>query len=123
MFENKIFTVLKSNISESGEISGRIKLNPYHEVFKGHFPNNPVLPGVVSIQIVLEFFSKVLNTNHTIIEAQNIKFLKIIDPQIHRELNIIIKYSPLNSETYKITAEIVNEDSSFFKFSGKYLKK
>lgn len=123
MFENKIFTVLKSNISESGEISGRIKLNPNHEVFKGHFPNNPVLPGVVSIQIVLEFFSKVLNTNHTIIEAQNIKFLKIIDPQIHRELNIIIKYSPLNSETYKITAEIVNEDSSFFKFSGKYLKK
>lgn len=29
-----------------------IDINPAHEVFKGHFPDNPVMPGVCMMQII-----------------------------------------------------------------------
>ncbi len=35
-------------------LTSRIKLYKEHEIFKGHFPGNPVMPGVCMIQIIKE---------------------------------------------------------------------
>jgi 3-hydroxyacyl-[acyl-carrier-protein] dehydratase len=49
-----------------------IKLsNDSHPIFKAHFPNNPILPGFV----MMEIFSEVLN-----IEIKEIKKVKFFNP-------------------------------------------
>ena len=44
-------------------IEAKIELNASHQIFDGHFPNNPITPGVIQLQIVkelLEFHLKIM---------------------------------------------------------------
>ncbi len=120
MFHTTLFTILEKDNSMPGEVTGRIKLNENHDVFKGHFPDNPVLPGVITIQIVLEFFANVMDKEFMVAEAKNIKFLKIIQPHINSELSITLKFVYLEEKKLKITATVFYGDDIFFKFSGIY---
>ncbi len=76
----------------SSEISADIHLNKDHEIFKGHFPGNPVMPGVCMIQIIKELTEKVLEKNLFLSVSSNIKFMAIINPEINPDLNIKIDY-------------------------------
>jgi len=40
------------------QLKAEIFINKEHEIFKGHFPNNPVMPGVCMIQIIKELTEK-----------------------------------------------------------------
>ena len=37
-----------------GKYICRITLNPAHPIFAGHFPGNPITPGVCMLQIIKE---------------------------------------------------------------------
>lgn len=76
----------------SSEICADIYVNKDHEIFKGHFPGNPVMPGVCMIQIIKELTEKVLEKNLFLSVSSNIKFMAIINPEINPDLNIKIDY-------------------------------
>jgi len=40
------------------QLSAQIRLNPNHEVYRGHFPQQAVVPGVVQLQIVKELLEQ-----------------------------------------------------------------
>jgi 3-hydroxyacyl-[acyl-carrier-protein] dehydratase len=53
LFLNKLYSV-----EEKRKNMIKVRLNPNHEIFAGHFPNNPVLPGVCVLQIVKEILQR-----------------------------------------------------------------
>lgn len=57
-----------------------VHLNPAHPVFAGHFPNNPVAPGVCMMQILKELIEKILQKTLFLIHASNVKFTALINP-------------------------------------------
>lgn len=118
MFENKIFEILSVDFPAENEAAARINILSNHEIFKGHFPDNPVLPGVVSIQIISDFFAHITSQNYFLSEASNVKFLKIIQVQNNVQLSVKVKFSPFADKKYKVSAEIFNENDIFLKFSG-----
>ncbi len=63
-----------------GEVIGHITLNPNHELFKGHFPEQPVVPGVMQLQIIKEILEEVQNRRLTIRKIKQIKYLTPIIP-------------------------------------------
>ena len=58
MLKDSLYRIL--NISgENNAIEAIIELDEHHDIFKGHFPGQPVLPGVCMLQItkeILEIF-------------------------------------------------------------------
>ena len=62
-------------------ISAKIKLNPKHEIFKGHFPGKPIMPGVCMIQIIKELTERSLDQELFLSVAANVKFMAIINPK------------------------------------------
>ena len=44
----------KTISSDHNKLITRIKLNKDHDIYNGHFPNNPIIPGVIIIQIIKE---------------------------------------------------------------------
>ena len=85
----KDFYTVKS-IQQTGDLEYliEISLNASHEIFKGHFPANPVTPGVCTMQIVkdlTEFFS---NEKLLLSSASNVKFMAIINPETDPELQL-----------------------------------
>lgn len=96
------YSVKEFNFTDS-QIKSIIELNPEHDVFKGHFPNNPVTPGVCMLQILKELTEQATNTNLFIKECSNVKFMALINPEVNPVLVISIDINPLE-ENFKIKA-------------------
>ena len=74
------YTLESSEKSENGSFVAKIKLNPDHEIFEGHFPGNPVTPGVCMMQIVKDLTENFTNSKLFLKSASNVKFMAIINP-------------------------------------------
>ena len=77
-----------------------IKINDKHPVFKGHFPDNPVMPGVCMMQIIKELTESVLNVKLFMEKCSNVKFMALINPEensnLFLELKIVVNDGKVN---------------------------
>lgn len=96
------YSVKEFNFTDN-QLKSIIELNPEHDVFKGHFPNNPVTPGVCMLQILKELSEQATNTNLFIKECSNVKFMALINPEVNAVLAITIDINKLE-ENFKIKA-------------------
>jgi len=96
-------------------------VNASHEIFKGHFPEVPVLPGVCMVQCIKELIETVYNVQSSIEKADMIKFLSMLNPlesnRMHAE--IIIRDKTESQITFQATLK--NEDHFLLKYSGNLL--
>ncbi|MBU2649051.1 hypothetical protein KKI24_30365 [bacterium] len=97
-----------------------ITLNPDHPVFQGHFPGNPVTPGVCLIQMLKEIVSDHLQQTVLLTEARQIKFLNILVPDRAVELDLEMTLEPSGSTGVTVKAEITHAKTTYFKFSGRF---
>ncbi len=92
-------------VIQKEEFSYKIKLtSKEHPVFKAHFPNNPILPGFLQIDIIENLFSKKLK------KIKKTKFMGLILPEDEIEIkHHTSKYQvTIYKENKKIT-ELVYE--------------
>ena len=67
-----------------------ITINKNHDVFKGHFPGNPVTPGVCMMQIIKELTEQVVQKKLFMESASNVKFMAIINPENTPDLDLTL---------------------------------
>lgn len=94
-----------------------ITLNPVHDIFKGHFPGNPVVPGVCMMQMIKEVLEDHLDKKLQLVKADNIKFLSFIDPNQHGQVGLEVKVN-IVEEQVKADAQLLNDGIVFLKFKG-----
>jgi 3-hydroxyacyl-[acyl-carrier-protein] dehydratase len=122
MFLNDFFSIRKLTKILDNEILAEIMINADHAIFEGHFPGNPIVPGVVSIQMISDILSKHLHIKLITTEAKSIKFTSMIRPQTDSELSVRIKYDCITEHSYKVIAEIFSKETVFTKFNGTFSK-
>ena len=81
VFLNELYTISNSN-QNNGNAVFNIKLNPGHFIYKAHFPNEPITPGVCIIQIALELLELYLKRSLQISQVKNVKFLSVMSPKV-----------------------------------------
>jgi len=74
------YTLESHEKAENGSFTAHISLNKDHDIFKGHFPGNPVTPGVCMMQIVKELTEEFTGKKLFLKSASNVKFMAIINP-------------------------------------------
>jgi len=111
---------LNINKSTAEDILASVSLNADHELFKGHFPTQPVLPGACMIQIQKHIIEEANQYKVTFIAASNIKFLSVVDPQIHKVIIFTIRIKRLADELIAVDASLTAEEKVSMKFSGTY---
>ena len=88
-FLNTLYSIENIHKENNAEkITVRIAIDPLHEVFTGHFPGNPVLPGACTIQIIKELVESVTGKDLMLAGAGNIKYLSFINPEKNKILDI-----------------------------------
>jgi len=87
--------------TENGNYIAQINLNKDHDIFKGHFPGNPVTPGVCMMQIVKELTEEFTGKKLFLKSASNVKFMAIINPFETPELTLQLDISE-NGEEVKV---------------------
>lgn len=103
-----------------GENMGDIKveINAAHDLFKAHFPQFPVFPGAVMVDMVKELFESMLQKKLSFKKVSVIKFLKIISPNQNKFLNIHLSWK--GEHEFTLTAEITSEGNTHFKMMAVY---
>ena len=110
------YSELSSTFSEQNQnsFSSEIELNPEHEIFKGHFEQMPVAPGVCLVQIVKEIVMDKFQINLQLSEGKNIKYLALIVPTQNK--NFVIDFTVYPTENgLNISANYTNNGTSFTK--------
>lgn len=103
---------------DAGPATFRIAINPGHEIFMGHFPGNPVLPGACTIQIIKELAEEATGRRLMLSEAQNIKYLSFINPELNRILDIDIQIKEKDTGLLSCNASVHYEGTVFCSFKG-----
>lgn len=94
-----------------------LQLSGEHDIFKGHFPGQPVVPGACMLQIVKEILSAGLNTDFHLKKADNLKFIAPVDPRVTDDLQLKITYKTLDTGL-QVNASMSANEVVCFKMQG-----
>lgn len=103
MLKEPLFKISSLTRSENS-VSAVLEIDQFNEIFGGHFPDQPVVPGACMLQIIKEVLADALNSPLRLVKADNIKFLSLVTPSA-RSLQLQIGYS-LTETNIKVNANI-----------------
>ena len=111
MLEHELYTII--------EITGnavRIRVNSESAIFRGHFPGNPITPGVCQVGIIGELAGKICGVSLVLREVKALKFVAILRPS---DGEVVVKFDKLDEDGGVVIAKgsVVSDDQVFTKFS------
>lgn len=84
------YTITKLTQTEKGKYNCNILLNEKHPIFKGHFPDNPITPGVCMLQIIKNLTEEITQKKLFLSKTSNVKFMALINPETNPKLDLIL---------------------------------
>lgn len=120
MLQNDFFTLSNLEI-EGSAIKADLVINAGHRIFEGHFPGQPVVPGVCMMQMVKEIVEQVIGRKTNLIKANEMKFLAIIDPLKNNVISAILNYSIEENGNLIVSATFFKDELIHYKFKGQFV--
>lgn len=116
MQRGPLFKIL-SIVHQDDTVKADLKIERGNEIFKGHFPDQPVVPGASMLQAVKDVLEKALNQSLRLKKADNIKFLLLVEPGITHVLQLNLTYK-LVDDQINITANLMAGEVVCMKLQG-----
>lgn len=118
MILKDFYTVL--NTKNTGDLYlTTLKVSKDHKIYKGHFPNRPVTPGVVLMQLFKEEAERILDRKLQLVRAENVKFIAVFDPNVSEELQLECQLEE-NGEFIKLKGVAKSDPGIVLKISCLY---
>lgn len=83
----------------------RVVLNPLHPLYSGHFPQQPVVPGVCLLQMMKECLEKIYRKPLQYRQIASCKFLSAINPNETPELTFAFSIKSHEADELHVQAE------------------
>ncbi|MDR6301665.1 hypothetical protein [Mesonia maritima] len=108
-----LYVIKSRNYSEDrGEAI--LKLTAKHQIFDGHFPEKPILPGVILVHFFKKEAEHFFQEKLQISKLSHVKFLKTIEPTLVSELQLDSTFRKID-QTYEITGKVVSQKEVYAK--------
>ena len=99
---------------EDGSVVYNVSLNTTHDVYKGHFPERPITPGVCNIQMIKELAEDATGRLLTLTAIDRCRLTAMVTPDGSPVLSIKVKVD----DNTKLSATIFNGDTTYMTLSG-----
>lgn len=96
-----------------------VKLNPDCEVYKGHFPDMPVSPGVCNIQMIKECCCEIAGKELFLGTISQCKFSSLVTPSANPDLQVSILMTESNG-AYAVRASISDGQTLFMDMKAEF---
>src|SRR6187549_3371631 len=93
---------------EPNSFSCKVAFNTQQDIFKGHFPGQPVVPGVGMMEMVKELLEQQTDKMLWLRNAGIVKFLQLITPDVQPVVNVSWQK---DGPSYNVNASFKNEAS------------
>lgn len=116
MFQDNLFSIVSENTTDN-QADYTVRLNNNHPIYKGHFPNEAITPGVCVIQMAVDLFSHTMQQAHHLVKAKNVKFLQIIRPNEHPEIHYRLTWEKTEDKLFAVKVLVDDGAVTFSKMS------
>jgi 3-hydroxyacyl-[acyl-carrier-protein] dehydratase len=122
LLSGDFFTITSFTYDEETpeKLEAKVNIHADHSIFAGHFPGNPVVPGVCIIQMIKETLSQHFCKELILVRADEVKFLNIINPLLDPDIEMEFKLKHPGDELVHANVIIKNDDKVFMKFRGSF---
>lgn len=95
----------------------RIRLLPDNPVYRGHFPSNPVSPGVCNIRTIQECACRVAGERLFIATIKRCRLTALVSPAICPELDVEVRLSPADTG-FTVEARMTEAGVTYVEYTG-----
>ncbi|MBP5456316.1 MAG: hypothetical protein J6Y37_07430 [Paludibacteraceae bacterium] len=120
MLKDKFFSI-KERTQDEGTYKFAILLNKDHQVYEGHFPAMPVVPGVCTLQMTKECAEEVIGEKLRYTEISNCKFSAMIVPTQTQEVEVALTIQP-EAEMFVVKATVKTQEANFLTLKATLIK-
>ena len=116
LLENRFYKILSKDTSGM-EGAFRVAILPDCNVYDGHFPGDPVCPGVCNIETIKECAMVLLDKPLRIKTIKQCRLTAIATPAVCPEVMVTVNATE-SGEGYTVTATIADEKQTYMQFKG-----
>lgn len=103
--ENNFYTINNIEQKSDDAFAVEVTILPEHQIYEGHFPQQPVVPGVCTLTIIRECIGNILSKEVSFSSIKECKYVSALIPQ--EDLRIMINLTISES---KVTALVERVD-------------
>ena len=116
ILKDDFFTIENQN-NDGDNAEFCIKLNQEHYIYKAHFPNNPITPGVCIVQMVKEVYSHIIRKKLFLNKIKNLKFNYPIIPTKNEYVTMKINRTLEEEGVHNLKVEFRDSETLFSKMN------
>lgn len=118
MLENKLYLIEHKEVNGE-KITFTIRQNKSNEIFKAHFPGNPITPETCLIEIARELCEKHIGKSLKIRFLKSVKFFNIITPIANEFLKFDISLFSADDNVFYAKIRILADENVYTKIKFK----
>lgn len=119
LLENTYYKVIHTD-GEGLNAVFRIAILPDCEVYRGHFPGNPVCPGVCNIQTIKECAMRLTGRKLFISTIRQCRLTAVASPSVCPEVDVTINASPTD-KGFTVAAKISDTERVYMDYKGEMI--
>ncbi len=117
---NGLFELIHKEENTPDDLLYKVKSVNEHPVYKGHFPDMPVTPGVCQMMLIKKCLEQHYGASLRLSEAKECKFLSMHNPQKDNILSVTISIVSRLQGTMHVTATITSEKARYLKMRAAF---
>ena len=118
MLLNNFFFIDQLQVEDNNCIAN-IRIEASHPILKGHFPQQPVVPGVCMLEMQKEILQSALGSSFMLSSASIVKFLTMFTPDQTTTAQYTIQFQHME-HGIEVTSTLTHGEQVFLKFKGVY---
>lgn len=123
MIPEHFYTLFKTEeISPSQAYIFTVILNADHPLYEGHFPQQPIVPGVLMIALVKDLLEIQLQKKLQLAKARNIKYLNILIPTKDQQVAVELQIDLSNPESILAMGSIKHLETVYCKYKLEFIE-
>ncbi|RQO31606.1 3-hydroxyacyl-ACP dehydratase [Taibaiella sp. KBW10] len=119
LLQNNFFAIQATH-TEAQRIVASCTIDPEHAIFEGHFPKQPVVPGVCMVQMIKEILEQGIGKKLFLRAASQLKFLQLLVPQKGAIITADLSWKTDDENRYILTASLLYEEKAVMKMNAHF---
>lgn len=117
LLENRFYRLMASG--QDG-MSGTYKVAILEDcdVYEGHFPGDPVCPGVCNIETIKECAIRLLGRDVRIRTIKQCRLTAVATPTVCPEVTITVCATPVADNAFNVVASVKDDNRIYMEFKG-----
>lgn len=120
MLLNSLYIINEVSDEKNHPIYATITLNRDHSIFEGHFPGQPIVPGVCLMNMVTDTVSIIKSSPYFLKSSSSIKFINPLDPLLTQKIRIELTVRVEDENGLDADAVLSSNEHVYLKLKGRF---